>query len=210
MERKPTAASAAAAMSVVGVLLVISVVPSHGAVLTVGDALGWTIMGNPNYTAWAANNTFHVGDTIVFTYNTNFHNVLEVSKNNYGACNASSPIGTYATGNDSIMLKHKGHLYFICGFPGHCDAGQRVDIKVSKLSSAAPSPSPSPSPSPTASASSTSPSGSHVPSGASSGISPPASAPKPNSGTKAVPTLLAAIMAVFCFAATSGGLVRQE
>ncbi|KAG6486024.1 hypothetical protein ZIOFF_054594 [Zingiber officinale] len=232
MERKPTAA---AAMAVVGVLLAVSVVPSDGAVLTVGDALGWTIMGSPNYTAWATSKTFHVGDTIdllstkiyssnffiecslktqdstfhmsnqfilssqlaVFSYAKSFHNVVEVNKTNYNACNSSSPIATYATGNDSITIKHKGHYYFICGFPGHCDAGQRVDIKVSKLSS------PSPSPSPTAS--STSLPGSPTTS-ASSGISPTAT----NSGTKAVPTVLAAIIAVFCFAATSGGFVRQE
>lgn len=30
----------------------------------VGDKLGWTIMGNPNYGAWANSKKFHVGDTI--------------------------------------------------------------------------------------------------------------------------------------------------
>uniref|UniRef100_A0A0D3GSL3 Phytocyanin domain-containing protein n=1 Tax=Oryza barthii TaxID=65489 RepID=A0A0D3GSL3_9ORYZ len=34
------------------------------AVYEVGDKTGWTIMGNPNYTAWAASKKFHLGDTV--------------------------------------------------------------------------------------------------------------------------------------------------
>ncbi|WOK99833.1 mavicyanin-like [Canna indica] len=60
---------------------------------------------------------------LVFEYNKNFHNVLEVSKADYSACNAASPIATYTSGNDSITLKNKGHHFFICGFTGHCSGG---------------------------------------------------------------------------------------
>lgn len=62
----------------------------------------------------------------VFTYNKNFHNLLEVSKADYQSCNAASPIATYTTGNDSIVLNSTGAHYFLCGFPGHCAAGQKV------------------------------------------------------------------------------------
>lgn len=34
------------------------------AVYEVGDKTGWTILGNPNYTAWAASKKFHLGDTV--------------------------------------------------------------------------------------------------------------------------------------------------
>ncbi|EAZ40361.1 hypothetical protein OsJ_24807 [Oryza sativa Japonica Group] len=34
------------------------------AVYEVGDKTGWTIMGSPNYTAWAASKKFHLGDTV--------------------------------------------------------------------------------------------------------------------------------------------------
>lgn len=31
---------------------------------------------------------------------------------------------------DSITLKRPGHMYFLCGAPSHCQAGQKVDVKV--------------------------------------------------------------------------------
>ncbi|CAA6659158.1 unnamed protein product [Spirodela intermedia] len=110
--------------------------PSAATVHKVGDAAGWTIMGNVDYAAWAASRTFRVGDTIVFTYNSNFHNVLEVNKVGFGKCSAAAPIATYTTGNDSIVLKSSGHQYFLCGIPG----------TAMRLSSPAPSGSPSAAP----------------------------------------------------------------
>ncbi|XP_074589699.1 mavicyanin-like [Curcuma longa] len=106
---------------------------SEAAVYKVGDAVGWTILGSPNYTAWTVSKDIHLGDTIMFVYNKNFHNVLEVSKEDYKACNAASPIATYTTGNDSVTLNRRGHHFFICGVPGHCAAGQKVDIRIAKL-----------------------------------------------------------------------------
>ena len=37
---------------------------ASAAVYEVGDKVGWTIMGNPNYGAWAASKKFSVGDTL--------------------------------------------------------------------------------------------------------------------------------------------------
>nr|XP_009417164.1 PREDICTED: mavicyanin [Musa acuminata subsp. malaccensis] len=191
----------AMATGLVALLLVAGAGPAEGAVYKVGDSAGWTIMGSPNYTAWAASKTFHVGDTIVFEYNNSFHNVLEVTKAEYNACNASSPIATYATGNDSITIKTKGHHYFLCGFPGHCTIGQKVDIYIPKSSSAAPSTSPAAAPSPS--------SGSSSSSSGTGGIPTPAAAPRPSAGTKPVPQAFALVLAVFSFVAVAGGLVRQ-
>ncbi|URE13649.1 Plastocyanin-like domain [Musa troglodytarum] len=187
---------------VLAFLLAAGVGFSEGAVYKVGDAAGWTIMGSPNYTAWALSKKFEVGDTIVFEYNKSFHDVLEVSKADYRSCNAASPIATFATGNDSITIKTTGHHYFICGIPGHCGGGQKVDIKISKsASSAAPSTSPtaSPSASPATSA----------PAGARGGISIPAAAPGANSGTRALPGLIALALSVLASAAVSGGLAMN-
>lgn len=66
----------------------------------------------------------------VFEYNPQFHNVMRVTHAMYRACNASAPIATYTSGNDSIPITTKGHHYFLCGVPGHCQAGQKVDINV--------------------------------------------------------------------------------
>ncbi|KAG6492383.1 mavicyanin-like [Zingiber officinale] len=199
MERKVTVA-----MALVACLLAAGVGLSEAAVYLVGDSAGWTIMGSPNYTAWASDKIFHVGDVIMFTYNKNFHNVLEVRKTEYSSCNASTPISTHNSGNDSIVIKSKGHRYFFCGIPGHCALGQRVDIKVSGPSSSAALSIP-----PTASAPYVAPSVSPTSGGASGAVSTPAGAPiNPSAGARLAPKVLAVTVAVFSFAtiSASGGL----
>lgn len=71
----------------------------------------------------------------VFQYNSQFHNVLQVHHAEYKSCNASAPIVTHTSGNDSITITSKGHHFFLCGIPGHCQAGQKVDINVLRVSS---------------------------------------------------------------------------
>ncbi|KAL0348835.1 UNVERIFIED_CONTAM: Mavicyanin [Sesamum angustifolium] len=122
---------------------------SAGAVYKVGDSAGWTTIGNVDYNLWAATKTFQVNDIIVFEYNPQFHNVMQVTHAEFRACNASSPISTHTTGNDSITINTHGHHFFLCGVPGHCQAGQKVDINVLHAASVATSPSgltPSPVP----------------------------------------------------------------
>ena len=109
----------------------------------------------------------------VFTYNKQFHNVLAVSKADYKNCDASKPIATWSTGNDSVVLKTAGHHYFLCGFPGHCAAGQKVDIRIATSSDA---PSAAPTPEPAAGG------GSKPSSGATA-----APAPHPNAAPQALP-----------------------
>ncbi|KAJ8547531.1 hypothetical protein K7X08_011117 [Anisodus acutangulus] len=130
------------------------------AVYKVGDSAGWTIGGGAN--AWAASKNLRVGDILVFEYNRTQHNVLRVSLADYHKCNAGNPITSYSSGNDSITIKGPGHYYYICGFPGHCQAGQKLDVRVLKVTrptdsrSGSPSPSPSQSPAPAAVSSTTS------------------------------------------------------
>ncbi|KAF5204104.1 Early nodulin-like protein [Thalictrum thalictroides] len=107
-------------------------------VYKVGDSTGWTTIGNYDYKAWASSKNFKVGDILVFEYNTQFHNVLQVTHDQYRECNTSTPLATHTTGNDSIPIKKGGHFYFLCGIPGHCQSGQKVDIRVA--SKTAPSP----------------------------------------------------------------------
>ncbi|XP_044494629.1 stellacyanin-like [Mangifera indica] len=113
---------------------------SFATVYKVGDSAGWTLpsIGQVNYTKWASNKTFHVGDVLVFTYDILYHNVERVTQKNYGSCNATSPIASYSTGNDSITLKKIGHKYFICGVDDHCQMGMKIDINVTTISPAAP------------------------------------------------------------------------
>ncbi|XP_059294422.1 mavicyanin-like [Lycium ferocissimum] len=136
---------------------------SFGAMYKVGDSAGWTTIGNVDYKQWAANKTFQVGDVIVFKYSPQFHNVMQVTHVEYQSCNASAPIATHTTGNDSITIATHGHHFFLCGVPGHCQSGQKVDINVLRVSSSA-SPSQSPSSSsPIPAAAVPAPSPSHAP-----------------------------------------------
>ncbi|KAK8961550.1 hypothetical protein KSP40_PGU013410 [Platanthera guangdongensis] len=169
----------ASLMKLVFVVVVLVILAGKSAsaakVYTVGDSIGWTILNNPNYTAWVSGKTFHAGDTIVFKYNKQFHNVLEVTKADYAACKNGSPLAEYTTGDDSITLKTAGHHYFICGVPGHCQLGQKVDISTVGGKASAPTPAPSGAPS-------------TVP-GAAPGFAPTANPPALNAGT-CLPALL--------------------
>ncbi|CAL9231658.1 unnamed protein product [Arabidopsis halleri] len=103
---------------------------SEAAVYKVGDSAGWTTIANVDYKLWASTKTFHIGDTVLFEYNPQFHNVMRVTHPMYRSCNTSKPISTFTTGNDSITLTNHGHHFFFCGVPGHCLAGQKLDLNV--------------------------------------------------------------------------------
>jgi hypothetical protein len=45
-------------------MIMVAAQVSNAAVYKVGDSAGWTIMGNINYTKWAADKKFQIGDTI--------------------------------------------------------------------------------------------------------------------------------------------------
>lgn len=94
----------------------------------------------------------------VFEYNPQFHNVMQVIHAEFKACNATSPISTHTTGNDSITINTHGHHFFLCGVPGHCQTGQKVDINVLRAPSVGPSPPRRPSPVPVATVPAPSPS----------------------------------------------------
>lgn len=123
------------------------VATSSAAVYQVGGSSGWTILGNVNYADWAGKQTFKVGDVIEFKYPQGIHNVLEVNKADYSSCTNSTPIATHTSGDDKVTIKSPGHRFFICGVPGHCAAGQKLNVRVLKTqkprSSEAPSPAPS-------------------------------------------------------------------
>lgn len=138
---------AVALLLAVAAVLSTEVSPAAAATVhKVGDDKGWTLKVKVDYSQWSADQFFAVGDTVVFEYNTNFHDVMQVTHLQFRACNASAPIATYKSGNDSIKIKTPGHHFFLCSTPGHCQAGQKVDINVESHdsnSSTAPVPSPS-------------------------------------------------------------------
>ncbi|KAL5769021.1 hypothetical protein ACOSP7_015579 [Xanthoceras sorbifolium] len=127
---------------------------AQSTVHVVGDALSWVVPpgGATAYTTWAANKTFNVGDILVFNFATGRHDVAEVTKAAFDACNTASPISRVTTSPANVTLNSAGEHYYICTFTGHCAAGQKLAVNVtSGPSSPAPQPStPSPVPTPTA------------------------------------------------------------
>ncbi|PSR92701.1 Mavicyanin like [Actinidia chinensis var. chinensis] len=133
------------ALALVAIFGTLFVSKSMAVVYKVGDSTGWTTIGNFDYKQWAATKTFQIGDVIRFEYNPQFHNVMQVTHPEYRSCNTSAPIATHTTGNDSITITANGHHFFLCGVPGHCQSGQKVDINVLRAA-LVPSPSVSPTP----------------------------------------------------------------
>lgn len=145
--------------------------PSTGSVTyTVGNTTGWTIPsgGAAAYVTWASAKTFKVGDILVFNYQRSAHNVEEVTKEKFDSCSSASPLATYTTPPVRVTLNKTGPHYFICGFPGHCSAGQKLAINVTGKATATP---PSSAATPPTTPSSPSPAGDGA-------VSPP----PPNSG----------------------------
>ncbi|KAM0027842.1 putative Phytocyanin domain, cupredoxin [Helianthus debilis subsp. tardiflorus] len=97
----------------------------------------------------------NVYDETVFEYNATKDNVILVTLFDFRSCNTSAPLKMYNSGNDSFTIKSGGHYFFTSNFSGHCQGGQKLDVRVLKPSSPPttppPSPTTSPSPSPSAS-----------------------------------------------------------
>ncbi|KAD6120135.1 hypothetical protein E3N88_11406 [Mikania micrantha] len=101
-----------------------------GEVYKVGDSIGWTASSNSSYSAWTSSKTFHVHDVLLFEYNATIDNVILVTHSEFRSCDTSRPLKTYNSGNDSFTIKSRGHYYFTSNFSGHCQGGQKLDVRV--------------------------------------------------------------------------------
>ncbi|XWS27026.1 hypothetical protein CRYUN_Cryun26dG0080300 [Craigia yunnanensis] len=114
---------------------------------TVGNSTGWIRPTSNNadlYDNWAENMNFVVGDILVFSFTTGEHDVAEVTKTAYEACNTANTTFTWTNGPQSIPLNSTGERYFICTFPNHCSAGQKLEVEVHNGTSTASTPGSSP------------------------------------------------------------------
>ncbi|KAL2462189.1 Lamin-like protein [Abeliophyllum distichum] len=96
----------------------------------VGANKGW----NPgmNYTLWANNHTFYVGDLISFRYQKTQYNVFQVNKTGYDNCTTEGAMGNWTSGKDFILLNKAKRYYFICG-TGGCFNGMKISVFVHPL-----------------------------------------------------------------------------
>ncbi|KAK9187282.1 hypothetical protein WN944_018674 [Citrus x changshan-huyou] len=62
-------------------------------------------------------------------YNNRTDNLKQVMRRDFESCNRRTrPLQVYNTGSDSIHLKFRNHYYFLSDFPGHCEAGQKLEV----------------------------------------------------------------------------------
>ena len=64
-----------------------------------------------------------------FRYSSN-HNVVEVTADDYEACSTANPVSFDNSGLTTVALTAPGKRYFICGGPGHCKNGMKVEVDV--------------------------------------------------------------------------------
>ncbi|XP_010469615.1 PREDICTED: uclacyanin 1 [Camelina sativa] len=103
---------------------------------TIGGPSGWTV--GTSLRTWAAAQTFAVGDNLVFSYPAAFHDVVEVTKPEFDSCQSVKPLITFANGDSIVPLTTPGKRYFICGMPGHCSQGMKLEVNVVPTATAAP------------------------------------------------------------------------
>ncbi|KAF3583073.1 hypothetical protein DY000_02034789 [Brassica cretica] len=109
-----------------------------GTVHKVGNSSRWTMV-NVNYEAWAtsktfpSSKTFQVGDSLVFEYNNVFHNVIEVTHNDFELCQPSKPLAINQTGT-----KTSNPLFPVS--MGHVAAPVPRPVRSPSTSSSSPSP----------------------------------------------------------------------
>ncbi|CAM0944992.1 unnamed protein product [Alopecurus aequalis] len=118
-------------------LAAVAVAPAYAVDYTVGDSSGWA--GGVDYSTWASDKTFNVGDTLVFQYGAS-HNVAEVGSADYSACSATNSIQSYSDQDTKITLTKPGTRYFICGASGHCAGGMKLAVTVSPAATSTPTP----------------------------------------------------------------------
>ncbi|KAL1548941.1 mavicyanin-like [Salvia divinorum] len=113
----------------------------------VDDKASWQIPSFPDaYDKWAQKNRFVIGDSIVFKYDRKLDSVVEVSEADYKTCSRLHPVKSYDDGNTRIALDKSGPHFLISGADGHCEKGQKLEIRVLSAHhhhhhAAAPSPS---------------------------------------------------------------------
>ncbi|XP_021770870.1 lamin-like protein [Chenopodium quinoa] len=97
----------------------------------VGGNKGWT--SNVNYTVWASDKHFYLGDWLFFVYDRNQMDVLEVNKTNYENCNTDHPMANWTTGagRDVVPLNVTRHRYFVSG-KGFCFGGMKLSVRIEK------------------------------------------------------------------------------
>ncbi|CAN8268484.1 unnamed protein product [Cochlearia groenlandica] len=106
-----------------------------GKVYKVGDSRGWSVYNSFYYYKWSEKREFYVGDTLLFQYNKDLHDVEEInSEDEFRNCEPNSTLAVYKKGHDLVKLTKPGVHYFVSMKTGLCTAGIKLQVTVLPLS----------------------------------------------------------------------------
>ncbi|ESQ28543.1 hypothetical protein EUTSA_v10019575mg [Eutrema salsugineum] len=116
-----------------------TILPS-GMTYKVGDSQEWSVPEETDfYDKWSEEKHFHVGDSLLFYYDDQVNDVLEIrGDKEFKSCDPSSPVAVHNTGQDLVELTKPGIYYFISSKTSHCEAGLKLRVVVRPLPKAAP------------------------------------------------------------------------
>ncbi|TQD81120.1 hypothetical protein C1H46_033338 [Malus baccata] len=103
-----------------------------------------------DYNEWISSKEFHVGDEFIFNYKQEEDFGMLVIQEDYDNCSPSLALYHYGAFT-GLTFNIPGTYYVICGEADHCQACQKIRIKINapEIENSVASPSPSPSPSST-------------------------------------------------------------
>ncbi|KAD2394235.1 hypothetical protein E3N88_41212 [Mikania micrantha] len=114
-----------------------------------GEQNLWTVTSPAGaLNAWAEKERFKIGDMLVFKYDSNTDSVLRVEEGDYKKCIKTKPITEYHDGNSVFPITESGSFFFISGADGHCEKGEKVEVRVLSRKHSAPPPVMAPNGSP--------------------------------------------------------------
>ncbi|KAH0448934.1 hypothetical protein IEQ34_022734 [Dendrobium chrysotoxum] len=93
----------------------------------------WSIpVSNDFYITWSSNQSFFVGDNLVFRFDTGLYDVKQVSRREFENCSAENAFRTFEIGPATVSLIEEGMHYFICSFGNYCFLGLKVSVQVQR------------------------------------------------------------------------------
>ncbi|CAN1138662.1 unnamed protein product [Linum perenne] len=91
----------------------------------VGDEDGWDLTNDME--AWPQGKTFYAGDTLVFKYDLQYHNVVVTDQVGHDTCTVTKNSKIYDSEDDHIQLRY-GQNFFISSLNNDCPAGMKMAI----------------------------------------------------------------------------------
>ncbi|CAM8980909.1 unnamed protein product [Rhodiola kirilowii] len=102
----------------------------------VGDGL-WSIPPHPSfYSNWSSSCAFMVGDSLIFEFDSQYYDLIQVSGREHEDCTSSNPFRTFGVSPAVIKFVEEGVFYFTSSIGNYCLLGLRVAVTVQPAESA--------------------------------------------------------------------------